>query len=52
MDSPALGTELKRHPGRELYNHGSTKPAEWLLTSALIDELRLVIAPFVVGHGR
>jgi dihydrofolate reductase len=44
--------ELKRRPGRELQIHGSAQLAQSLLAAGLIDELRLVIAPVVVGTGR
>jgi dihydrofolate reductase len=44
--------ELKRRPGRELQIHGSARLAHSLLAAGLIDELRLVIAPVVLGHGR
>lgn len=44
--------ELKRQPGRELQIHGSARLAQSLLAAGLIDELRLAIAPVVVGNGR
>jgi dihydrofolate reductase len=44
--------ELKRQPGRELQIHGSARLAQSLLAAGLIDELRLIIAPVVVGTGR
>jgi len=43
---------LKAKPGRECQIHGSTRLARWLFSAGLIDELRLVVAPVVVGHGR
>ena len=43
---------MKRQPGRELQIHGSARLAQSLLAAGLIDELRLAIAPVVVGNGR
>lgn len=43
---------LKRLPGRELQIHGSARLAQSLLAAGLIDEIRLVVAPVVVGSGR
>ncbi|PZG12098.1 dihydrofolate reductase family protein [Nonomuraea aridisoli] len=51
-DIPAQVAELKRQPGRELQIHGSARLAQSLLAAGLIDTLRLVIAPVVVGQGR
>ena len=44
--------ELKRQPGRELQIHGSARLGQSLLAAGLVDELRLVVAPVVVGDGR
>ena len=44
--------ELKQRPGRELQVHGSARLAQSLLAAGLVDELRLVVAPVVVGQGR
>lgn len=44
--------ELKRQPGRELQIHGSARLGQSLLAAGLVDELRLAIAPVVLGNGR
>ncbi|WP_017558432.1 dihydrofolate reductase family protein [Nocardiopsis baichengensis] len=51
-DAAEQVAELKRRPGRELQIHGSARLAGSLLAAGLIDTLRLVIAPVVVGQGR
>jgi dihydrofolate reductase len=51
-DVAAQVAELKKQPGRELQIHGSARLAQSMLAAGLIDELRLIIAPVVVGTGR
>ena len=51
-DVAAAVTALKSRPGRELQVHGSARLAQFLLAAGIVDELRLVIAPVVVGTGR
>jgi dihydrofolate reductase len=51
-DIPAQVAELKRQPGRELQIHGSARLAQSLLAAGLIDQVRLVVAPVLVGTGR
>ncbi|MER6696633.1 dihydrofolate reductase family protein [Streptomyces griseus] len=51
-DVPARVADLKRQPGRDLQIHGSARLAQSLLAAGLVDELRLAIAPVVLGEGR
>ena len=44
--------ELREQRGGEVQVHGSTTLARALLDARLVDELRLVVAPVVVGAGR
>jgi len=51
-DVVAQVAALKEQPGRELQIHGSTRLGQSMLDAGLIDELRLVVAPVVLGVGR
>ncbi|AJT42557.1 dihydrofolate reductase family protein [Psychromicrobium lacuslunae] len=51
-DVVAQVAELKAQPGRELQIHGSARLAQSLLAAGLVDLVRLVVAPVVVGSGR
>ena len=48
----AAVAECKARPGRELQVHGSARLAASLLAAGLVDTLRLVVAPTVIGTGR
>jgi dihydrofolate reductase len=43
---------LKDEPGKDIAMSGSATLAEWLLHEGLLDELRLLLYPIVVGTGR
>ncbi|MGC0144552.1 dihydrofolate reductase family protein [Pseudactinotalea sp. Z1732] len=51
-DVEAQVADLKSRPGRDLQVHGSSALAQSLFSAGLVDELRLVVAPVVVGQGR
>jgi dihydrofolate reductase len=44
--------ELKGQPGGELQIHGSARLGHAMLAAGLVDELRLAVAPVIVGTGR
>ena len=44
--------DLKQQPGGEIGVHASISVAQVLLAADVVDELRLVIAPAIAGHGR
>jgi dihydrofolate reductase len=44
--------ELRNRPGADIGVHASISVAQQLLAAGLVDELRLVIAPTIVGSGR
>ncbi len=51
-DAAQTVAALKARPGRELQVHGSARLAASLLDAGLVDTLRLVVAPAVIGAGR
>ncbi len=44
--------ELKNQPGADIGVHASIAVAQALLSAGVVDELKLVIAPAIVGTGR
>jgi dihydrofolate reductase len=43
---------LKRRPGRDIYLVGGARTTASLLDAGLVDELRLIVHPLVVGPGK
>jgi dihydrofolate reductase len=43
---------IRSRPGRELQIHGSARLGGSLLSAGLVDVLRLVVAPTIIGTGR
>jgi dihydrofolate reductase len=44
--------DLKQQPGGDIGVHASLSVAHTLLAAGIVDELRLVIGPMIVGRGR
>jgi dihydrofolate reductase len=44
--------DLKQRPGGDIGVHASISVAQALLAADVVDELRLVVAPRIAGHGR
>ncbi|MER5489640.1 dihydrofolate reductase family protein [Streptomyces sp. NPDC002490] len=51
-DVAARVAAVKEQPGGELQIHGSARLGASLLAEGLVDEVRLMVAPVVVGSGR
>jgi dihydrofolate reductase len=51
-DVVAEVAKLKKRPGRELQIHGSGALAQTLFDASLIDTIRLIVFPVVLGSGK
>ncbi|MFB9929961.1 dihydrofolate reductase family protein [Amycolatopsis halotolerans] len=51
-DPVAAVEKLKAQPGRELQIHGSARLGNTLLSEGVVDKVRLVVTPTVLGAGR
>jgi dihydrofolate reductase len=50
-DAVAEITRLKREPGKDIIQYGFGAVSRLLLEHGLLDELRLWVQPFILGHG-
>ena len=51
-DLPAEIERIKAQPGQDIVVHGSVRLAQTLLAQDLVDELRLMTFPIVLGSGK
>ena len=51
-DLPEFVRQLKKHPGGDIGVHASITVTRALLAAGVVDELRLVIGPAIVGSGQ
>lgn len=51
-DAAETVAALKKKPGKELQVHGSARLGNALIAAGLVDTLRLVVAPTILGTGR
>ena len=50
-DAASMVADLKKGPGGDIGVHGSLSLVRSLLDAHLVDDLRLVVAPSLAGHG-
>ena len=51
-DLVEFASDLRQQPGGDIGVHASISVAQALLAAGVVDELKLVIAPKIAGHGR
>ncbi|TLN10489.1 dihydrofolate reductase, partial [bacterium] len=51
-DMPAAVKELKQQPGKNIIVSGSCMLVNGLLRAELVDELRLLVYPLMIGKGK
>lgn len=52
IDVPTAVRSLKQQPGPALLTQGSGELVRQLLAAGLVDELRLLVHPLLLGHGK